>query len=142
MPTLNEKQHAADAIVGLRGADGSVSPDVVDGCWSTPTSSQYITASILECGDDGAPSRPGPAAARAARRIDQRKIAHRPKHRIEYHLRQIADASFDMTVHNPTTHQDVEALDETKLFQHLKAQSKFTPAEQSWYQQTTFSHLV
>ncbi|KAM3434258.1 hypothetical protein NHJ13734_006101 [Beauveria thailandica] len=53
-----------------------------------------------------------------------------------------ADASFDMTVHNPTTHQDVEALDETKLFQHLKAQPKFTPAEQSWYPQTSFSHLV
>ncbi|KAM3505848.1 hypothetical protein MY11210_007808 [Beauveria gryllotalpidicola] len=70
------------------------------------------------------------------------KIARRSKNRIDYYLGQSADATFDLAVHNPKTHQDLEALDETKLFQDLEAQSKFTPAERSWYPQAAFSHLV
>ncbi|KAJ4159374.1 uncharacterized protein LMH87_008276 [Akanthomyces muscarius] len=69
-------------------------------------------------------------------------IRRRPKHRISYYLKQIADASFDMAVHNPKTHQDLESLNETTLFQDLEAQSTFTPAERSSYPQAAFSHLV
>ncbi len=47
-----------------------------------------------------------------------------------------------MAVHNPKTHQDLEDLDETQLFQDLEAQSTFTPAERSSLPQAAFSHLV
>lgn len=45
-------------------------------------------------------------------------------------------------MHNPKTHQDLESLDETTLFQDLEAQSTFTPAERSSHPQAAFSHLV
>ncbi|KAJ3492639.1 hypothetical protein NLG97_g5260 [Lecanicillium saksenae] len=69
-------------------------------------------------------------------------IDRRPEFRIEYYLKQLADATFDMTVHNPKTHKDLEELDETKLYQNLEAQSTFTPVDSSSKPQAAFSHLV
>ncbi|KAJ6786328.1 hypothetical protein PWT90_04718 [Aphanocladium album] len=69
-------------------------------------------------------------------------IDRRPKFRIGYYLKQLSDAAFDMAVHNPKTHKDLEDLDETKLFQDLGAQSSFVPANRLSIPQATFSHLV
>ncbi|TQW04337.1 peptidase family M3 [Cordyceps javanica] len=69
-------------------------------------------------------------------------IHRRARNRITYCLNQIADASFDMAVHDPKSHRDLEALDETRLYQDLEAQSTFTPADRLSYPQAAFSHLV
>ncbi|OAA53672.1 Peptidase M3A/M3B [Cordyceps fumosorosea ARSEF 2679] len=60
----------------------------------------------------------------------------------ELYLKQLVNWSFDMAVHNPKTHQDLEALDETRLYQDLEAQSTFTLADRSSYPQAAFSQFV
>lgn len=47
-----------------------------------------------------------------------------------------------MGVHNPKTHEDLQKLDETKLYHELDEKYNFIPATIPSYGQATFSHLM
>ncbi|PQK08121.1 hypothetical protein BB8028_0001g02000 [Beauveria bassiana] len=69
-------------------------------------------------------------------------VNDRKKRRIESYLKQLSDAGFDMAVHNPKSHEDLEKLDETKFYHDLKEMYTFIRPTVPSYPQADFSHLM